>query len=287
MIKLLWFFEYCGFNTEFIETLPYIQIHHSRTRKTLILCTHIFILCVSAFWSHHSIMMTHLFVGDVGTANDSLKVCSGIVAYILFLIESRTMQLKQQRFWKIYKQIGKVYRVYSRFAFGGYFIKTFQWTIAVLFCYISMIYALYSNDVHKYFFLHWTAFALIVVPQQLRQCFYLLLVQLLSNELQMIELETLEIAKVSQIECILPNNVRNTFERQRLKWIRDYYAAISEMVECMNDAFGWSSIGNFAHCFILFGADLNWMYWRLYNNRMIRSPFSELATMYSLIILYK
>lgn len=276
IIKLLWFFEYCGFNTEFTTILPKQDI--SRVQKVCILTAHLTVLSVSVFWIYQALVTINAVVGGVGTANDFLKIFTGIVAYILFLTESRLMRCKQQRFWQVFKEIDARFCFRIRFSFDEYLFKTFQWIVGVTFCHTTMAIAFYHAYGFELLVYQWVSFVVIVVPQQLRQAYYFLLVELLSNELHVIERETFQMAKVHKIRYDLQNNLRDSFQRERLKWIRGYYDLLFEMSECLNRVFGWSSVASFLHTFLIFATDLNWLYWRYFNKIFIRSPLGSYTT---------
>lgn len=88
---------------------------------------------------------------------------------------------------------------------------------------------------------------------EIRMFYYLLCLEIVNGQLQLIGLKSKSI--VNGLVCC---NIEHAC--QQIKWIRQYFSSVYDMICTLNAIFGWSNVTaiSFSFCFIL--TELNWYY---------------------------
>lgn len=113
------------------------------------------------------------------------------------------------------------------------------------------------------------AYTLLYEICQLRVFYYLFCLEVVNFQLKMIdnEVETMQNAlnftskkSTSYLIRISETSIFYSFESQRLKWIREYFFRIYEMINLLNETFGWSQVAAISFCFHLLLTEIAWGY---------------------------
>lgn len=246
---LLKYFDLCGFYTE-------TSRNHQRTTFS-ILAVHIFMAC---FFTCSIILFMNQPNSNTDTSlnlvNNSIQYVSAVTAYWAIILESYFQRGSQRQFWIIYDQISEQNFRQSVPDFRKYLIIFSEYLF--VFSFIQMLLTQYFFVfVGNYIYFNVT-YIIVVKMYQNRIFYYLFFLELVKHELESIQREMNGIVAISKCK-----NFRY-LEQNCLKRIREHYKLVYEMVNCVNEVFGWSQFTTILFALYLPLTDLNWAYLRIY-----------------------
>lgn len=258
------YFDIFSFCTEYLPTKRYSQF---------VQCTFAFHIASATITTGSIILyMNRPMLDDLGKANDMVKFVCGLLVYWISIFEMYSSRSAQQRFWQRINDIDRQCCSHRSLIQSGYLLKVLflHTTILYIFCNhlrkvfvcgVDYLYFFYSYDLILFIFLN-------------RVFYYLFFVELIKHELGTIENE-LKIMKRLRCDRNASNYQRlywkrfqshRHFEYERFKWIRVYYRLIHGISLHLNETFGWSNGLTILYAFQLTLTDVNWFYWKWYNN---------------------
>lgn len=254
MLNLLFYFDLWGFCTQ-IKRSPN-QLKFDRSMLTLhIIFASISTLLISKYLSRP---------GDdkLGMVNDIMKFTVLLLVYWLSIFELYSKRRIQRQFWCIVHYIDKRFCSLQRFNLGYYPMKIEIYFTLTIFIHSIFFKQLLSSTRIKFLYF-WITYILIVWIYQNRAFYYLFYLEWIKNELKIVNHEAHEIVATYQ-KKILIKRLR-IFQRNRFKWLRQYYGSTYDLSDALNIIFGWSNVVTILVSVHLILADLNWFYWKNYN----------------------
>lgn len=227
---LLMYFNFCGFFTQFDRFHRFDQL--------------IFVLNIILASVTTLIIVKFLCrsIGDqLGTVNDSLKLCALLILYWLSILELFSKRKTQRQFWDCLQRIDKEFCCHQNLRFRAYLLKISIYFSLFVSMFINYFSILFSKDKSEMYYF-WFCFFCVAWFRLNQFSYYLFHLEFVLNELKMINREVdkiLEVCKLKNAKVFLKE-----FNRSRLKWIREFYGTIHEMCDVINAVFGWS-IENF------------------------------------------
>lgn len=243
IIFIIKFFHLCGFHPEFSTS--------SKNWSWSIFLFHI-LLSFCFMWSSIDLMVfINLKVTKLQSLNAILPYYCGVIAQFIVISESFTQIKNQRNFWSVYCKIHHHINIRSNNLFG-YFLIFFE---AFAMYFIALALAVKS----VYNFQHYSMSFLLFLILRFRIFFYLFYSKLIEFELKNIKKE----AKKSSI--FWQGNYRNykigMFQKNHKKFVRNYYKLVWELNDNINSIFGWSNLSVVLFTFMLFFAQINWLYY--------------------------
>lgn len=250
MSNLQLYFDIFGFCTHFNG------IRNQSTVYRIIFIIHVILATVSSL-----IILSFLrrpIPDKLGAFNDSLKLCLTPVVYWLSIFELYSKQQTQKKFWNIIQQIERKFHAHHKLRFKAYVLIISMYSIFYVLMYFNYLLRIFT-DKKSVFMLFWSCFTFVGLFRTNQFFYYLLCMEFVKNELEMIKFD---------VDEILHNKVKNcsrTFDRHHFKSIRQFYDSIYDLKEIVNSVFGWSNVVAIIVSFQLLLAEINWFYWRIFN----------------------
>lgn len=198
--------------------------------------------------------------------NQILQYLAALFTYLLTIVDSFVHRRAHTRFWNLVQRIDQNFYQQSRFTF-----RCYGWKFIEFFSVMSLSTYLISTVSNNTFFLLICVYDII---GEVRVFYYLFCLEILHFQLKMIETEMKIIQNnlnQTKVDYSNPaqfsestNRVSFEFELQRLKWIRGYFHCAYEMVNLLNEIFGWSQVQTISFLFYLLLTNLNWVYMNFY-----------------------
>lgn len=214
---------------------------------------------------------------ELGKVNDIVKFGGGLIVYWTSIVELYANRRAQQRFWRRLNDIDRHCCSHRSFILPGYLAKVlFLQTTMLFIFFVNLLKIVYCDFEFLYFFY---AFIFIVFVFLNRVFYYLFYVELIKCELEVIKCE----AKIMVAKQRRSNwkrcRLHCCFEHERFKWLRMYYRCIFRISVHLNETFGWSNGSTILYAFQLTLTDVNWFYWKWYNNGFMGFRFGEIFFM--------
>lgn len=253
---LLRYFDFCSFCSEYKPSSRYKQF------AQIVFAFHIFSATLTTFLIIRYI--NRPMTDDLGKANDIVKFGFGLIVYWTSILEMYANRSAQQRFWRRFSDIDRYFSSHRSFFLRSYLLKfvlvqatiTFmllRYFMKILDCGIDFLYFFYACVIITMIFLN-------------RALYFLFFVELIKFELNTIESEVKTLA--SSYDSFLWDGYRTRywFEHKRFKWMRVYYRLVYGITIHLNETYVWSNGNTILYAFQLLLTDMNWFYWKWYNN---------------------
>lgn len=256
LLFVLRYFDFFSFCTEYKPSKRYKQ----------------FVQIMFAFHIISATLTTFLIIryinrpmsDDLGKANDIVKFGFGLIVYWTSIFEMYANRNNQQRFWRRFSDIDRFCSSHRSFLLRGYLFKFLLIQGAITFMLLRfMIKILDCGIEFLYFFYACVVITMIFIN---RAIYFLLFVELIKFELYTIECEAKTLASSYDSFLRHEDRTRYWFEYKRFKWIRVYYRLVYGISVDLNETFAWSNGNTILYAFQLALTDLNWFYWKWYNN---------------------
>lgn len=265
VIKFLRYYELWGFRTEWKTNFRYrLFFTH------LIIAVHIVSISVVTIVIYGYMRR---FDSDIlGTLNDIVKYGGALFVYWSSVIESCFKSRTKEKLWEFYKIIDARYCGHRGYKNRKYSLKFNIHLLVVIIIGILYLRQIIHSSGTKYIHV-WCAHIILLTICHNRTFYYLLHLELIKNELRIVEGEVKKLSNSFKTNRRAFEGRRSlmfeSFEKNRLKWIREYYGIVSKLSECVNSGFGWSNLATITFSFQIILTDLNWLYWKLYNKQRI------------------
>lgn len=243
--NVLNFFDACGFNS------GSSKLFRSQTSIKFISVLHIFlvalitldqILFYCEFYHSH---------GLLETLNDLVETLASLCTYYLIILDANFNQRYHKYFWSILHRIET--SVYRRSNFS---LRCFILKFIGFFGLTALMIVVRST---LYDFLKHATFLAMVKICQIRILYYLFCLEVINFQLENVERE---IGAMNSISSIANAEMR-TFDShkiQEFRWIRLYLYYIHEMMNALNEIFGWSHVAAISFCFFCLFTDLSYIF---------------------------
>lgn len=238
---ILKFYDGFGFLNQYSTTQNY------QKRIKIIFSIHLSIAIFLYIFKGYVIVHLKTFLIPLDLVSELLQYSSASIAYFFITIESYAQQKKQKHFWKLYEKL----RHQKSITWRKYFIKILFWFFI---CIIPTITMFFQETIDPIIHI---AYSYLQKVCQLRIFHYLFYLELIQFQLKFIE---------NDIAIMLWRNERESPIRfNRLKSIREYYRIIQDMVDDLNEVFGWSHLFAVLFSFHYLLTDVNWAHSHLRN----------------------
>lgn len=212
-----------------------------------------FLCAVSCIFTYQNL---HERLGFLVVANNTLKLGAVVISYWFIIVESYHRRPVQRKFWQIYRQTdGAFTHCDGKSGHRRYLVKFSIFFVIATIIYIKQFVGL-NIEFNGTFFYFAFSYVGLIVMQDMRIFHYLFFVLLLENQLNTVEKQMELLANVSHCAKI---------PSERLKWIRIQYDLVHDLLNCMNEVFGWSNIAIILCLFLRLVVDMNWTYYRIQN----------------------
>lgn len=261
---LLKFYDFCGFHTETSK----IQQQKGR----IIFVIHVLMACL---FSYSIVLFLKQPTTNTDTSlnmvNRTIQYTSALLTYWLVIFESYIQRSYQRQFWCIHEQTKKYNsppRRHRHPNFRNYLFKCIEYLsiFSLIQIFLMFYFKFYVGD----FFYFMITYIILVKMYQNRLFYYLFHLELIKHEMEIVQDELKRIVLISKWNL-------NDLEKNRFRQLREHYKLVYEMVNCVNEIFGWSQFTTIFYSFDLPLTDLNWAYLRIYQRsigyKMGRSAF--------------
>lgn len=242
-------FDAFGFNTQATSLSNGQKLSHS-INWTHILIAVLLIINEVIFFSSF-----YYYYGLYETLNEIVECSASLCGYWLIIFDSLLYRRAHRRFWMIFQRINKPIHRHSNVIPRSYVIKIVEfYTANILISCISW------QTLPGSSFLSYVIYIFPIKICQLRLFYYVFCLEIVLYEMKMLQNE---IKHMDNIANCCSNADRmdpsSSFESHRIKWARKY-DSIEEMVNLLNEIFGFSQVGTVLFCFYVQFTDLNYFY---------------------------
>lgn len=246
----LCYFDLWGFYTEFNST-PFYQ----KLKKLFVIHMILGVAAEILFLMYTEEREKNI----LGTLNDAVKLQGFQIFYWVTIFESFTKRKKQQEFWTILQEIDRKHRSHRALRLNRYIFYSIFGAFMISLSHAAVIYECFTFRAKYAHF--WILYIIIIVMFQNRIFYCLFYIEIIESELRTIYRDLEEMKSIISAGELL----RMKFERNRLKWIREYNSLIYDLCHKVNSVMGWSNTVTTIFSFVLLLTDINWIYWKWYN----------------------
>lgn len=256
---LLIFFDVCGFNTgasKLVKISPKI--------KYLIFVAHISLALVLTVFKFHLFVIYYSVLNVVEAISESLQYSTALFTLWLIIFDSICHQASHKLFWETVQQIDCWFCQQFHMNIRNYLLKGVEFffvTIVAISTRIKMNEMTNVSTEIAYFVLFeichsrvfYYLFCLEVVHFQLER---------IKNEVKTMQgaLNFISTKSEAYLIRISETSIFYSFELHRLRWIREYFSLVYEMINFLNETFGWSQVAAISFCFHLLLTEVTWIY---------------------------
>lgn len=227
------------------------------------------ILSVSFFthYKYHFVMEYYSSFGIIDKVNEMIALSVPLYAWWLVIIDSFLQQHSHKQFWTIIQQINDRYCDQSKYNYRPYLLKFIEFFIVTsLFAiFVLASTALQSSEMFLdllFAFAH----VLLIKVLHMRIFYYLFCLDLVNFQLKVIDCEMTSIKNcdLNKMNNYGTENMgqisKMSFLSSKSKRFHEYSGCTFELVNHLNEIFGWSQVIAIPSCFYLLLTDLNWMF---------------------------
>lgn len=215
---------------------------HSQIGYTIYF-VHIILAIALSMYKFYVMFNYYVRLGPIQAIVEFLQYSVSLFTYWTIIFDSIIQQKAHSCFWQIlckiddtvYHQLNHTFLLFTLKFVEFFSIKIVTYAIRIM-----------NNNVDVFSF----AYAILFVLCQIREFYYIFCLEVVNIQLKAIHLE-LETMKM---------DFNTKFNAKRLKWIRNYFHYVYEMISCVNQTFGWSQIATFASSFYLVLTQSTWDY---------------------------
>lgn len=249
LVFFLSFFDYCGFNTQHLSSLQY------QKRNRWILILHVIAILYSVGFNCYLVYFFASWLQILEVVNESIINISSSLTYLFIIFDSNWKTENQSQFWKLYDRFGQ--RFYKENIISSLRFYSIIFVISFVTSCGPIIVLVIKNETFIIYSVYWFLSRLC----HLRISYQTLCLKLIHLQLKLIKRET-ESVFHRRIHLIRPvlNDPLNYFEINRLKCIRQSMEIVREMVNKMNNMFGWTQLLTILFGFQFILNFINWIY---------------------------
>lgn len=252
------FFDVCGFNTGVSD------IFFHRKLKKVIIGVHILLALILTVFQFHLLVRYYSSLTMIEAISESLQYSTALFTFWMIIFDSICHRGAHKLFWQNLEQIDVCFCQQKNLKMQNYYMKFLEFFCATSF---ALLIRIESDTILHYS--TFVAYILLYEICQLRVFYYLFCLEFVNFQLRTIENEvkTMQNAlnftskqSTSYLLRISETSIFYSFESQRLKWIREYFFRIYEMINLLNETFGWSQVAAISFCFHLLLTEITWVY---------------------------
>lgn len=187
------------------------------------------------------------------TISELVEVSATLYTYYLIILDANVHRTAHKYFWDILWQIDNCFC--SQFELTCR-IYIFKLVIFFLLTFLILIRNMWFSLAE---FLTISIHLVIVKICQIRLLYYLFCLEVINSQLKKIEHELVTMKGTHAIVNFQMQSF-HAFEMQRFRWIREYFHCIYDMVEIVNEIFGWSQVAAILLNFHCLFTDFNYFY---------------------------
>lgn len=249
---LLAYFDLCGFNTGVTRL--------STCRKIAFAVYSLYTVALVLFINIAMFQLCSLGL-TVDVINYIFQYMLVFVTYLLTISESLFQKQYHDNFWKILQKIHMYVSSQHKHDFRILVatIILFNSTSGFL-CIMWTVFSDFENVIIV------LMYSLVIIMCHSRVFHYILCLQIVNYQLEMIEYEvkiigngTVNISNNKSLSSYHSTNPCTTFKSNQFKWIRLYYQYVWEMLADLNEVFGWSQVATILFCFYFLLTDSNYL----------------------------
>lgn len=250
---ILNFFDICGFNT------CITNLSNGQKSSYIMNFVHISMLILFIVIKFYFIYIFFSLVGTAETINEYVQYSSSLLAYWLIISDSIHYRQKQKHFWEIIQKNEKYFC--QNLNFQSYIVKFYEFFTAKIF---AIIVATSLKSFAVFGIMGLPGYIAYITPVeicQIRLFYYIFCLEIIYFYLKFIESDLI---LVEQNMKFYQNSHEifslQSFAFHRLKWIRQYFHDVYEMINLLNKIFGCSQVASVLFCYYSLFTDLNYCY---------------------------
>lgn len=247
IVYFLNFFDIWGYNTASSAFYCYPKFND------IILCVHISLAVILTTFKYY-VWTAYLSSQELlAILSESLQYLAGLLTYWLIIWDSMAHHEAHMQFWRIIQQIDGRYCNQSQFNIRNYLIKFIEFFSAVIIIFVARFVTA------SWYQILW-AYLILFLICNIRNFYYIFCLEVVHFQLKIIK-NDLQIMR-----CLLSDFDQKrcdrfySFELRRLKWLHGYFQCIHELLNCLNEIFGWSHVATIFYSFYLVVTGLIWTY---------------------------
>lgn len=251
VLNLLNFFDIFGYNS------GYSHISKHQRVVNFLYFVHISIATVFVAYEFRLLSIYYFKLKLAEAFSECLQYTVALYTYWSIIFDSFVSRQTHTRFWNIVERLEQQKHICccscncgnSTFTLRNYLIKLSLFGLKIgITCAIRLGgYSMQKFEIDA-------PYVVLFTLCEIRMFYYLLCLEIVHVQLKMIERKCRCVVKDETICC----NIEDL--RMHLKWIRQYFGNVHDMIDHLNVIFGWSNVTaiSFSFCFIL--TELNWYY---------------------------
>lgn len=262
MTRVTRYFDLWGHCTQF-EATKRCEIVY-----VIILLVHILLTLIN--WWSIIVFLNKPTNDTLGHWNDEFKLKSFLLVCCVSVIESYVKRRRRKKFWMIFDQIERQFRSNQSLQLNNYL---FIFRFSVIYSISANVYYTIQHigtglilDTESMVF--WYGYVAMINIYQTGIWCYGFHLELVRHELKVIERLVRNAVKFNRSDyrrIIRKRNRRIMNHDDTLNRISQYYQMARELSDNINLILGWSNPLNILFSFGLILAEINWIYWKLYN----------------------
>lgn len=253
IVRILNIFSACGFNSGSSNLSRNSQL------TKLICCIHITIIVILTFFQLYLIFQYYPSLRLTEEISEIVQYSTALNACWWIVLDNILKNKAHRGFWTILQQIDTNYCSQSRCNFRNFLVKFIEFlSIKIVFIIVLMIVSFISIIINIAYF---TLFTMCAI----RMIYYIFCLEVVHFQLKELE-DELKAMKIEHVDCTserisMPKSSQYyRFELKRFNWTRGYFHSIYKMVDCLNNAFGWSQVAGIIFCFCFVLTEMHWIY---------------------------
>lgn len=246
------FFDIFGFSSDSS------RLCSQRDRIFLIKLVHAIIIVLIGTCTFEHFLEFRSFYGVITATNQFMLYFFALFTYCLIIFDASIHQQSHTSFWTDVQLIGKDISCQSKFTLWTYTMKFIEF-MSISFAITLTLFLTYDYG-HIFVII---AHIILIRMLHIRAFYYLFCVEVIHFQLKSIrnELQSNQNKSIAcNYNCLHSNQTRVCYDLKRLKWARQYYYRIFELIVSCNQIFGWSHFGVIFCCFYLLLTDIDWTY---------------------------
>lgn len=235
MEQILTLFDIFGFNS------GQSKLSRCRNVAKFILNIHILLATFFTLFLFFLLIAYYSMLNIIEAISEFLQYFTALCTYWIIILDSNSRWQEQRQLWQILDEIEKRSpQQLLAFNSRNYLIKFIEYFVITFFIILMII---FINDFNSFTTTIIYAYMLVIKLCQIRVFYYLFHIEIIHSQLNLI-VKKLKLLKSSEI-----NN--------EIKWIREHYYHVHEIVHIVNKIFGWSHVAGILFCFYVLLTDLN------------------------------
>lgn len=259
ILDILCYFDVCGVNS------GSSKVSRNKRATYLIYFVHITTAILLSLFEFHLMSEYYPSLGLIEAISESLEYKAALYTYWLIILDSVVHRRVHEQFWNILQHIDDCFSSQPKCAIRSYVVK---FNLYILKTVSIMVIRLTISSITG--FIIDFAYIVLFIVCEIRMFYYLFCLEILHMQLKIVEDELKTMMNIlslasfredySSMGKTITISAYDKFEFQRMKWIREYYLCVYQMMCNLNEIFGWSHVGAIMFCFYYLLTESNWFY---------------------------